>query len=398
MKSIRFFIIVVVLISLASVPSVSAGPFRLAPWPWGPAPDATPANHAPQPNGTPTPPGHQPPGTPPDDGGFEVQANGEVNVAGLKFDNLSEYFESEYFKETGKRCGTRPPTSKNDLTALPGDCTLSQTVIQSGYWPSQTYTIPVVFHIIHKTDGTGNISDQHIYDQMQVLNEDFRALPGTLGEAGFDTMIQFQLVDITRTANSEWFDDRGELQFKRDLGWDPNRYMNVYVNSASGYLGYSTLPQQDAGSVIDGIVMLYEVVGGRDMAFDSYDQGRTLVHETGHYLGLLHTFEGYGCYEGYAAGDLVADTHSEDDEHYGCTQTNSCGTPDDIHNYMNYTDDICMHEFTSEQANRAICSLVNYRPLLFHTFLYLPLVSRSVPSLVHLPVVTFHSPLPAPPP
>lgn len=380
MKPIRFFIMVVVLVSLVSVSSVSAGPFAPAPGPWGPASDATPANHAPRPIGTPTPPGHHPPDTPPDDAGFEVHANGEVNVEGMKFENLSDYFESEYFGQAGKRCGTRPPSSKNELTALPGDCTLARTVIQGEYWPSQTYTIPVVFHIIHKLDGTGNIADQRIYDQIDVLNEDFRALSGTLGELGFDTMIRFQLAGITRTANDQWHNDQGELQFKQSLGWDPNRHMNVYVNSASGFLGYSTLPQQVAGSVVDGIVMLYAAIGGRNMGYAPYDQGRTLVHEIGHYLGLLHTFEGYGCYEGYGAGDLIADTHSEIDEHYGCTQADSCGTPDSIRNYMNYTDDLCMREFTSEQANRAVCSLVNYRPNLFQTgrqsFVHLPLVLR----------------------
>ncbi len=298
---------------------------------------------------------------------FEVKADGKVLVGGLEFKNISEYLKSKYFKQMGKRCGTNVRFKKGPL-ASPGDCTLSRTVIQNEYWPAQTYTIPIVFHIIHKADGIGNISDQRIYDQIDILNEDYRAISGTLGELGFDTKIQFQLAGITRTANNQWHQDKQEYQYKQVLGWDQARYLNVYVNTAGGYLGYSTLPQEDAGNVYDGVVVLYEVVGGRDVAGAApYDQGRTLVHEVGHYLGLLHTFEGYACYTGYYAGDLIADTHSENDEHYGCTQTYSCGTPDDIQNYMNYTDDTCMEEFTSEQANRLICSLVNYRPLLATT-------------------------------
>jgi hypothetical protein len=248
-----------------------------------------------------------------------------------------------------------------------GDCTMSRTIIQDEYWPTQTYTIPVVFHIIHKRDGTGNISDQRIRNQVSVLNQDYGAISGSAGERGYNTKIQFKLAGITRTANDNWFNDQDEVGFKRTLGWDQNRYLNVYVNSASGYLGYAYLPQEDAGDVYDGVVLLYEAIGGRNNGFDTYDQGRTLVHEVGHYLGLLHTFEGYGCFEGYTSGDLVADTHSENDEHYDCRQTSTCGTPDDIHNYMNYTTDSCMYEFTPEQANRLVCSLVNYRPQLYQT-------------------------------
>jgi hypothetical protein len=210
-----------------------------------------------------------------------------------------------------------------------------------------------------------------------VLNEDYRAVPGSMGAPDFDTKIQFELAGITRTANDVWFQDQNERQYKTQLGWDQDRYLNVYVNSSSGFLGYSYLPQDNVDKVLDGVVILFRAVGGRYTGFDPYNQGRTLVHEIGHYLGLLHPFEGYACLDGYDAGDLIADTNSENDEHYACTQTFSCGTPDNIHNYMSYTNDACMSEFTSEQANRAVCSLLNYRPLLYQPgfeFGYLPLV------------------------
>jgi hypothetical protein len=306
---------------------------------------------------------------------FEIKANGTVIAGNREFNNLWEYMNSDYFKTMGKRCLVkRRPSHHQKVSrtlADSGDCTLSRTVIKSEYWPVHTYIISIVFHIIHKTDGTGNISDQRIHQQVQVLNQDFAAVIGSLGEKGYDTKIQFELVQITRTANDQWHYDQNEVQYKHALGWDQQRYLNVYVNSASGYLGYTYLPQEDSGDVYDGVVMNYEAVGGRNSGNAPFDQGRTLVHEIGHYLGLLHTFEGYGCFEGYEAGDLIAETHSENTEHYGCTQTHTCGTPDDIHNYMNYTDDICMYEFTPEQANRMICSLVNYRPLLY-SIRYLP--------------------------
>jgi len=312
--------------------------------------------------------------------GFEILADGTVYAGGMVFSSLSEYFGSKYFKAEGKRCGSMHRYQKQGRLGFPqgstGDCSLSKTVIKSEYEPGQVYIIPIVFHIIHKTGGEGNISDQRIYDQVEVLNEDYRAMAGTLGSQGNDSMIQFELQDITRTANNTWYIDSAvtEKLFKQALGWDTDKYLNVYTNDAGGYLGYATLPQEDAGTNLDGVVMLHEVVGGRDLAgADEYDQGRTLVHEVGHYLGLLHTFGSTngsnGCYTGYTAGDLIADTNSERTAHYGCSQTSTCGTADPIRNYMNYTDDICMREFTEEQINRMICSLINYRPNLYSTAL-----------------------------
>jgi hypothetical protein len=308
---------------------------------------------------------------------FEIKTGGKITAGGQEFASFSEYFNSKYFKSLGRRCGVRHRDIKRSDIYTPAgsksDCSLSKTAIKSEYNPTNVIIIPIVFHVIYKTDGTGNISDQRIADQVEVLNEDYRAMAGTLGAKGNDSMIQFELQDITRTANNLWFRDTvvSEKAFKQALGWDQNKYLNVYTNDAGGYLGYSYLPQEEAGNYLDGVVMLYEAVGGRDLAgMDPYDQGRTLVHEIGHYLGLLHTFgddSGPGCYTGYTAGDLIDDTNSENDEHYGCTQTYSCGTADPIHNYMNYTDDICMYEFTEEQINRVLCSIFNYRPNLYES-------------------------------
>jgi len=300
---------------------------------------------------------------------FQAFSDGRLLVDGQTFNSMTEYFTSAFFKSNGKRCGVRlldssvvrPFPDKGS----PSDCSMTATTIQGEYYPDEYYLIPIVFHVIHKSDGTGNIADSLILSQVDILNEDFGALAGTPGAPGHDSHVRFELAGITRTENDNWFNDNDENGFKTALGWDQDTYFNVYVNSAGGYLGYSYFPQQVAGDILDGVVVLYSAVG-RNSGYPPYDQGRTLSHETGHYLGLYHTFEGYSCSNTYTTADLVVDTNPENTDHYGCTQTSSCSVPDPIHNYLNYTDDICMEEFTAEQSNRMMCALMNYRSGLYH--------------------------------
>jgi len=314
-------------------------------------------------------------------GTFEALDNGQVVVDGLTFDSMEAYVNSTYFQTAGKRCGTiEPPASSlksSDLKAL-ADCTQTATIIQNEYWPESVLTIPVVVHVISKTDGTGNLSDARIQRQIQVLNEDYAARTGTLGANGFNTKIQFELVETTRTVNDTWYNDgNAESTYKAALGRDQSKFCNIYTNSASGYLGYAYFPQSNAGT-LDGIVVYWEAFGGRDEGFSIYNQGRTLVHEMGHYLGLYHTFQGGStCNNTYTGGDLIVDTPPESEAHYNCVQTTTCSTDDPIHNYMNYTPDACMDRFTSEQSNRAVCSLVNYRP-------DLPTTTSDSPSILYL--------------
>ena len=145
--------------------------------------------------------------------------------------------------------------------------------------------------------------------------------------------------------------------------------MNVYTNTAGGFLGYvPNLPQGlIAGEPEDRVVVNWAAFGRNGPIGPPYNQGRTLTHEVGHYLGLAHTFSG-GC-AGTANcntnGDLICDTNPEAAPTFGCTDVLSCGNSDPIHNYMDYSDDLCMSEFTPEQARRMRCSLEFYRAELF---------------------------------
>lgn len=297
-------------------------------------------------------------------GGFAIE-NGRVIVEGEVFESMEDYQRSPKFQLEGRRCKSVGPVSTTSSFLAASDCNNSQTVIDPAYYPSQNLVIPVVFHILLDNDGqTGDISDSLIQSQVDILNEDFGALAGTPGSAGFDTGIRFELAGITRTANRQWFNDRRESQYKSATGWDRDTYLNIWTNTASGYLGYAYFPDGSAGSVYDGVVLLYSAVGRNAPGGGIYNQGRTATHEVGHYLGLNHTFAG-GCGSAsapYTSGDLIADTPPESTQHFDCVPSNTCNTPDPIENYMNYTPDACMTEFTAEQGNRMVCSIVNYRP------------------------------------
>lgn len=265
------------------------------------------------------------------------------------------------------------------MVVAPSDCAYGSTSPNPAYNPTTTLTIPVVVHVIQNSSGTGFISAALVQSQIDILNEDFLAMAGTLGAPGTNSEIQFELAStdpagnptsgITYTTNTSWYNDSGS--YWNSLSWDTNNYLNIYTNSAGGFLGYvPDIPQGGiVGSASDRVVVYWASFGRNGPIGPPYNKGRTTTHEVGHYLGLYHTFDG-GCGAGscYTSGDRICDTNPESSSTLGCPGSkSSCGSADPFHNYMDYTDDICMWEFSPEQANRMRCTLENWRPALANT-------------------------------
>ncbi|KAG6848369.1 hypothetical protein H0H93_000801 [Arthromyces matolae] len=244
------------------------------------------------------------------------------------------------------------------------------------------FHIKVYFHVISEdtTAAGGNIPDSQIHDQIKVLNADYAS-----------TGVVWTLAGTDRTVNADWYNhaDPGSLQqtemknaLHKGRACDLNVYTAGSITSASGQslLGYATFPFYYASNPKDdGVVILgSSLPGGNAVPFDL---GRTLTHEAGHWVGLYHTFQN-GC---SAPGDSVDDTPYEASATFGCpTGRDTCPAPglDPIRksilyyvwarfgsdrfledNFMDYTDDSCMTNFTPGQAKRLSQQITTYRHL-----------------------------------
>ena len=267
----------------------------------------------------------------------------------------------------------------------------------------QIYEIPVVFHVVYKNDEE-NISDARLKDQIAVLNANYRrknvdttSTRGIFKSVAADAGIEFRLDRVIRVKTTALFkpdllsqENQIPNQVKKaaqggSTAIDPDHYLNIWVCKiepltlfsiqAGVILGFAYPPAglshwPDGAAAptkdLEGVVVDYKAVGKAGLRFpysggDTLNlQGRTMVHEVGHYLGLRHIW-GDGSLLGASCDgeDGIADTpKASSQSKFDCDQTkNTCvdagatDLPDMVENFMDYSNESCQNMFTKGQMD-----------------------------------------------
>jgi hypothetical protein len=276
------------------------------------------------------------------------------------------------------------------------------------------YTIPIIVHILHNGETYGtfpNVDSNQIKSQISALNADYAGIgtnasnvPSQFANLKSNTGIQYCLAAIDHTGsgmvergcdrinvnNFSWPNMANPtlnmVAFMNGTVipvtiWPPDKYLNIWISdrpatlTINGFATYpsgSTLPGLFAGnygsSSNDGIWIWTNAFGTIGSAQAPVNGGRTLTHQTGHWLGLRHIWG-----DGNCLSDYVGDTPPQKNMYTGCPNfpigVDNCGTGQSPNgemfmNFMDETNDACKYMFTHGQ-NLRMQTALNQAPLRF---------------------------------
>lgn len=254
--------------------------------------------------------------------------------------------------------------------------------------------IPIIFHIISKGEAVGNAANPSgatVNQQLLQLNKDYANQSNSIYPVAANSGIQFVLaqkdnngatlaepgIDRINSTSKGWSDYTTsgwtptyiDATVKPGSIFNPDNFYNIWVipnitigSATSILLGYATFPTASGLTGISssetattaGVVIKTATLGSIFTPFScgqGFGLGKTLTHETGHFLGLRHIWGDATCGTDYCDDTPVHTTSNSGVPIH--PKSNSCGTYDEMfENYMDYSDDIVLNTFTSNQVSR----------------------------------------------
>lgn len=341
-----------------------------------------------------------------------------LGISKMNAQQIHRCYTTEYIEHLSQSNLNIKQDIKNTFDAAKAHTTTQASFKSTA--PTTIYRIPVVFHIVYNT-AAENVADSLVYSQLKVLNNDFRKLNADtvnhraiFKDRAADVGFEFYLAtldpdgnitngitrtetDVTDFSGGGFFPDPNAIDDVKSNtsggkdAWDADNYLNIWIcNTGGSILGFAyppeTAPNWPAGQVPAnkgkwGVVISHIVFGYNNPlatgGYDIADQGRTAVHEVGHYFGLRHIWgdAGSAFFPG-ADCDITKDDGIDDTPHMGensqtsgcdfnknsCTNGETPDEPDMPENYMDYSTETCQNMFTEGQADIMRSMAVTGRP------------------------------------
>lgn len=226
------------------------------------------------------------------------------------------------------------------------------------YTYKSTRRVDTYVHIVTTKEKRDRYPWEMVSNQIKVMNEAYKSTGFTFTLRGADYTVQDSWAQASAGSDEE-------IQMKQVLRQGGYDDLNLYFLSdlGDGLLGFCYFPTPNPSErtrILDGCINLAASLPGGEAR--NYNEGMTAVHESGHWFGLYHVFDGNSC---SGPGDYVGDTPRQSRATAGCpAKQNSCPQNrgyDSIHNFMDYSYDECLTEFTRGQSNRMRALFDQYR-------------------------------------